>query len=218
MTRAAVLLPEPELADDGNRALPMQGKADLVQDLELAVVRGDALQLDQRHGRGGHRVGRRLAEGSHAQQVLGVGLARRLDQRPRLAQLDHVAVAQHHDAVGHLRHDGEIVGDVEGRRVELLDHVADRRQHLDLRGDVERGRRLVEDDQVGSAGHRHGRHGPLQLATRHLMGITKADRLRLRAGVTDRTSPSRKPRSPADCRRRARAVSRRTGRSGGAPG
>ena len=38
--------------------------------------------------------------------------------------LDQLAVAQHHDPVGHLRDHGEVVGDVDGRGVELRDDVA----------------------------------------------------------------------------------------------
>jgi S-formylglutathione hydrolase FrmB len=74
------------------------------------------------------------------------------------------------------------VGDVERGGVELLDDVADRRQHLDLGGHVERGGRLVEDDQVGPAGHGHRGHGALQLAARHLVRIAEAD---LFAGSAD---------------------------------
>ena len=79
--------------------------------------------------------------------------------------------------MGHLGHHREIVGDVDRRRVELLDDVAHGGQHLDLGGDVERGGRLVEDDEVGTAGHGHGGHGALQLAARHLVGIAVADRV-----------------------------------------
>ena len=92
-----------------------------------------------------------------------------------MALLDQVAVAQHHDAVGHLRHHGEVVGDVDGGGVELAHHVLDRRQHLDLGGHVERRGRLVEDDQIGPARHGHGGHRALKLAARDLVGIAEAD-------------------------------------------
>jgi hypothetical protein len=57
---------------------------------------------------------------------------------------------------------------------------ADRGQHLDLGGDVERGGGLVEDDEVGAAGHRHRRHRPLELPARDLVGIAEADLLGVR--------------------------------------
>ena len=67
------------------------------------------------------------------------------------AELDHLAVPQHHDAVGDLGHHGEIVRDVERRRAVLADQLAERGQHVDLRGHVERGGRLVEDEESGLA-------------------------------------------------------------------
>src|SRR5699024_11763555 len=62
-----------------------------------------------------------------------------------------------HDAlpICHLRDDRQIVRDVDGGGVELLDDVADRCKHLDLRGDVQRRRRLVEDDQVRPRSEEH---------------------------------------------------------------
>jgi hypothetical protein len=67
------------------------------------------------------------------------------------------------------------VGDVDRGGVELFDDVADRGQHLDLGGHVERGGGLVEDDQVGTAGHGHRGHRALQLPARDLVGIAEAD-------------------------------------------
>ena len=89
-------------------------------------------------------------------------------------------MTQDHDAVGHLGHHRQIVGDVDRRRLKLVDDVADGGEHLDLGGDVEGGGRLVEDDEVGTAGHGHGGHGALQLATRHLVGIAAADHVGIR--------------------------------------
>ena len=72
------------------------------------------------------------------------------------------------------------MSDVDGCRAELLDDVADGGQHLDLRGDIERRGGLVEDDEVGAAGHRHGGHGALQLPAGDLVRIAEADALRFR--------------------------------------
>jgi len=71
------------------------------------------------------------------------------------------------------------VGDVDGRRVGLPHDVLDRRQHLDLGRHVEGRGRLVEDEEVGSAGHGHGGHGALKLAARHLVRIAIADAFRI---------------------------------------
>ena len=59
----------------------------------------------------------------------------------------------------------------------LADELAKRGEAFDLRRHVERGRRLVEDEDVGLGDHRHRRHDALQLAARHLMRIAAADRL-----------------------------------------
>ena len=44
-------------------------------------------------------------------------------------------------------------------------------QDLGLDGDIERGGRLVGDQEARFAGQRHGDHGPLAHATRELVGI-----------------------------------------------
>ena len=56
----------------------------------------------------------------------------------------------------------------------------DRGQNLDLRRDVKRRGRLVEHQQIRSAGHRHRRHDALQLAARDLVRIAPANGRRLR--------------------------------------
>ena len=88
-----------------------------------------------------------------------------------LALLHHLAVAQHHDPIGDLGHHGEVVADIEPRRVMHADELADRGQHLDLGRHIQRRGRLVEHQYVGMAGHGHGGHGALELAAGDLMGI-----------------------------------------------
>ena len=119
-----------------------------------------------------------LLQRAHGPERLGIGHLRVGEHLARRRLFDHLAIAQHHDPVGHLGHDGKIVGDVDGRGIGLAHHVLDRRQHLDLGRHVESRGRFVEDQQVGMAGHRHGGHGALKLAAGHLMGIAAADRFR----------------------------------------
>ena len=97
-----------------------------------------------------------------------------------LPSFDQVAVAEHHDPVRHLGDNGKIVGDVDGRGVELIHNVPDRRQDFDLGGHVEGCRRLVEDDEIGPAGHGHGGHRALKLPAGDLVRIPEADRVRVR--------------------------------------
>ena len=71
-------------------------------------------------------------------------------------------VAQHRDTIGELEHLVEVVRDVDDRHAPLLQAVDDLEQSMDVVA-RQRGRRLVEHEQVGSllptdesAGDRHG--------------------------------------------------------------
>ena len=89
----------------------------------------------------------------------------------RLAPLDDLAIVHDADPVGHLAHDAEIVGDQQHRHVELGLELEQEVEDLRLDGHVERGGRLVGDQQVGLVGERHGDHHPLPLPAGKLMRI-----------------------------------------------
>ncbi len=89
----------------------------------------------------------------------------------RGAPLDDLAVVHDADPVGHLAHDAEIVGDEQHGHVELGLELEQEIEDLRLDGDVERGGRLVGDEQVGLVGERHGDHHPLPLPARKLVRI-----------------------------------------------
>ena len=112
---------------------------------------------------------------AHVQQRAGIVLARRLDDLAGLAVFDRLAMAQHHDLVGDLGDDGQIMRDVKRGGAGFLDGVLDGGQHVKLGGHVQRRRRLVEDDQIGARAQRHRRHRPLQLPARDLMRIAVAE-------------------------------------------
>ena len=95
-------------------------------------------------------------------------------------QLSHATVSQHENVIGHLRDDREVVAHVHARDLTLADDAFERAQDFDLRRDVERRRRLVEDDDVGIGNQRHRGHQSLQLPAGHLMRVALSDRLRLR--------------------------------------
>ena len=67
------------------------------------------------------------------------------------AVLDRPAGVHHQDVVGQLGDHAEVVGDDDDRGVELRLQVADQVEDLRLHGDVERGGRLVGDQQLGVA-------------------------------------------------------------------
>ena len=112
-------------------------------------------------------------------QGLGIVLDRRLQHVAGGGLLDELAVAQHHDPVRHLGNHREVMGDVDRRSVELLDDVAHRGEDFDLGGDVEGGGGLVENDEIGPAGHRHRGHGALELPARYLVWVALADLVRI---------------------------------------
>jgi hypothetical protein len=130
------------------------------------------------HAAGGsQRLGR--DRGQHALRVRMGGRGQDLRGGADLADL---AVAQDDDAVGHLRHHRQVVGHIHRRGAELLDHLLEGAQHVDLRGHVQGRGRLVHDHQVRIGDQGHGRHQALQLAARHLVRVARADRLRRRQG------------------------------------
>ena len=84
---------------------------------------------------------------------------------------DDLALLHHDHVVGDAAHDVEVVGDEQHRHADLRLQVLEQLQDLRLHGDVERGRRLVGDQQVGPVGERHGDHHALALAAGKLVRI-----------------------------------------------
>ena len=98
----------------------------------LSAWDGEAADVEQRRGL---RCGLAVLHTrfrNRIDQLARVGLARRVDDLGRRPQLHHLAVAQHHDAVRHLCHDGKVVGDVDRRGMKFLNDRTDRREHFDL--------------------------------------------------------------------------------------
>jgi len=89
------------------------------------------------------------------------------------------------DLIRDIGDDAEIMGDDQDRHVELLLQLLEELQDLRLDGDIERGGRLVGDEQRRPADERHGDHGALTQAARQLervhaigaLGVGEADQL-----------------------------------------
>ena len=77
----------------------------------------------------------------------------------------------HRDAVGDAADDAEVVGDEQHRHALGLLHLGEQVEDAGLDGDVERGGRLVGDQDVGAVGQRHGDHHPLALAAGELVRV-----------------------------------------------
>ena len=88
-----------------------------------------------------------------------------------VGQLDDLAEVHHRDAVAHVAHDGEVVGDEDQRQPELALQVAQQVEDLRLDRHVERGDRLVGDDQLRLERERARDADALALAAGELVRI-----------------------------------------------
>ena len=85
--------------------------------------------------------------------------------------LHHFAATHDDDAIGKMLDDAEIVGDEHDRHAETLLQRAQQIEDLRLDRHVERGRRLIGDEQIRFIGECHGDHDTLALAAGHFMRI-----------------------------------------------
>ena len=143
---------------------------------------------DHRQPRGA-RVERRPA----GEQRAGVGVARGAEDARRPGPARAPAVAHHHHAVGDLADDAEVVADEQHAHAVLGLQPREQLHDLALDGDVERGGRLVGDQQLRLAGQRHGDHHALLLAARELVRIGAPGAAAARAGRPRRAAPRRAP-------------------------
>ena len=100
---------------------------------DLALLRRRERRVGDRHGR--HQRAR-VRHPRVRVELVGVG------------QLDDLAEVHHRDAVAHVAHDREVVGDEDQRQAEVALEVAQQVEDLRLDRHVERGDRLVGDDQL----------------------------------------------------------------------
>ena len=84
---------------------------------------------------------------------------------------DDAAGVHHRDAIRRLGDDAEIVRDQQQRQIELALHLAQQLEDLRLHRHVERGGRLVGDDQRRSARQRDRDHHALPHAARELVRV-----------------------------------------------
>ena len=92
--------------------------------------------------------------GHRAQQRAGVGMLRCCKQLRHRRELDHAAEIHHGDIIGHLRDHAHVMGDQHQRHAFCPLQPAQQRQDLRLRRDVERGGRLVRDQDLRIGGQR----------------------------------------------------------------
>ncbi len=105
------------------------------------------------------------------QQRLGVVLARVGKELQRRGRFHDLALVHHHHAVGQVGDDAHVVGDQHDGRVELVAHLAQQLEDLGLHRHVQRGGRLVGDDQRRVQRERHGDDDALLLAAGELVRV-----------------------------------------------
>ena len=101
-----------------------------------------------------------------------------------IASLDRLSRIHDADAVASLEDEAEIMRDIDHRRPEALRDVLDQLDHARFDGDIERGCRLIEQQELGIGQKRHRDDDPLLLAARQLMRIGVHDPLGI--GKTNR--------------------------------
>ena len=81
------------------------------------------------------------------------------------------AFGHHADAMGDSLHHGQVVRNQQDRQIQAPLQIAQQPQDLHLNGDIQRGRRLIGDEQRGPCGQRHGQTHALLHPARELMRI-----------------------------------------------
>ena len=97
-----------------------------------------------------------------------LGLAEDFEHR---AVFDLLALEHHEHVVGDLGDHAQVVRDEDDRHAALVAELAEDFEDLGLDRDVERGRRLVGDQQLRVAREGHRDHHALLLPARHLVRI-----------------------------------------------
>ena len=145
------------------------------------------LAADRRQGRAAPADIRERGE-----EFLCVGMARTGEETFARRFFDDLPGVHHADALRHLRHHAQIVGDQQHPHAAFGLQAAQEIENLRLDGDIKRGRRLVGDQQARLARERHGDHHPLLHAAGKLKRIF--DQTARRIGDADRLQEFQRPR------------------------
>src|SRR5699024_9647699 len=104
-------------------------------------------------------------------QRLGVGVQRIVVQLIAIGQLDDLAEIHHGDPYGDVSNDRKVVGDEEIGQPELVLQILEQVDDLRLNRDIERGNRLVADDEIRICGERAGDADTLSLTAGELVRV-----------------------------------------------
>ena len=109
--------------------------------------------------------------GDGAQQAAWIGVQWVREQVLDRGFLDLAAGIHHHDPLGGLGNNAEVVGNQYHGGAEFPLKISDQVEDLRLDRHVQGGGGFVRDQHLGLAGQRHGDHRPLAHAAGHLMRI-----------------------------------------------
>ena len=150
------------------------------------ILAHEVLDFEQRRPRDPRHPPRLVRRGP--EQGARVGMAHLAQHRLRGTGLDHAPLGHDRETVGGLRDDGEVVRDEDQAHAVLVDEPPQQDEDRRLRRDVERGRRLVGDQQLRAQRDGHGDADALALAARQFVRIARggdvreADAVERRAG------------------------------------
>ena len=121
-----------------------------------------------RHQTGSFRHG---VAGARCQEPLRIRMCGCPNDVGAWPHLDDTAAIHDSDAVGYLDRDADVVGDEDDCEPLFALELAQKQEHLDLVGGVERGGGFVGEQDLRPARQRERDHGALAHAARHLMRI-----------------------------------------------
>ncbi|KAG1244961.1 hypothetical protein G6F65_021513 [Rhizopus arrhizus] len=110
-----------------------------------------------------------VVAGQAVDQAHRVRMLRAVQHVVDLAVFDDAAGVHHGHVVGQTGHNGQIMRDPDQAGAVLLRQLLHFGQDLRLDGDVQRGGRLIRDDQVGAVQHGNGNGHALAHAARQLV-------------------------------------------------
>ncbi len=112
-----------------------------------------------------------IRHGNSRNERLGVRMLGMLGNDLGVADLDQLAEVHDTDPIRDMRHDGQVVGDEEIGQLEIVLELTQQVEHLGLNRHIERGDRLVADDEIRVERQRARDTNALALTARELVRV-----------------------------------------------
>ena len=105
------------------------------------------------------------------EQRLGIGMQRVGVQRIAVGQLHDLSQVHHRHTIADMAHHAQVVGDEDISQAQFFLQVFQQVDHLGLNGDIQRGNRLITNDQIRVQGQRARQPDALPLPAGKLVWI-----------------------------------------------